>query len=420
MKLDSKERQIIRELAKEVLEISQDTIQKTNIKLWKDKNSLKKCRPLILCTLPNETWPELMPEDSVIIKDKYFRSVEKELRQRIYRWKNFKDDEVITPKLYVPVIHTISDWVDMRQRPYSGEAGHSAGFVPCIREYDDLKKLKFPELKMDINESNTIYEETCDILGDILDVVQGSPYAAGNYHSPLGWGTSFMDILVEMRGLEQIYIDLYENPEFIHEAMDFLMRGMFNILDALEKENILQVNNNETVIGPGGQGFTDELPGKGFDSGHVTTGNLWGYSQTQEFSEVSPDMLEEFVLPYQAKVLERFGLNYYGCCEPNDRKWGIIKKYIPKLRAVSVSPWANHEIAAEALKDEYVYSWKPNPSTMIVSFEEKYIKAEMKKVLDITKGCHVVVSMRDTETICGKPWRLTRWIELAKEAAMGL
>ena len=130
-------------------------------------------------------------------------------------------------------------------------------------------------------------------------------------------------------------------------------------------------------------------------------------------------MLEEFVLPYQAKVLEHFGLNYYGCCEPNDRKWGIIKKHVPRLRAVSVSPWANHEIAADELRDRYVYSWKPNPSEAIMTFDEKAVRAGMQRVFEITKDCHVVVSLRDTETVCGEPWRLTRWIEIVKEAAAG-
>lgn len=418
MKLESYERQLLRDLATEVLEISQNPVQKEHIGLWKDKNTLKKCRPLILCTLPGGIWQELLPESTFTINDPYYRGIERELKHRIFCWNNFKDNDVFTSNLYVPVIHKVSDWIEGRQRPYSGQASHSARFVPCLNEIDGLKELKFPKLSIDRKLSNTLFNETREVLGDVLNIVQGFPYAAGNYHSTLGWGTSFMDVLVEMRGLEQIYLDLYDNPEFIHEAMDILMRGTINVMDEMEAEGIFCLNNNETIMGSGGLGFTDELPGAQYDNGHVTTHNLWGFAQTQEFSEVSADMLEEFVLPYQAKVLDRFALNYYGCCESNDRKWGIIKKYIPKLRAVSVSPWANHEIAVQELKDKYVYSWKPDPATMIVTFDEKHIRSELKKVFEITKGCHVIVSMRDTETVCNEPWRLSRWIEIAKEIAM--
>ena len=131
-------------------------------------------------------------------------------------------------------------------------------------------------------------------------------------------------------------------------------------------------------------------------------------------------MLEEFVLPYQAEILKRFGLNCYGCCEANDNKWGLIKKYIPNLRAVSVSAFADHEKAAEALKDQYVYVWKPHPYEMIGKNDYKYVLEYMKNVFNITKGCHMAVSLMDTQTLYGEPQRLDRWVLAAKEAALSV
>ena len=75
---------------------------------------------------------------------------------------------------------------------------------------------------------------------------------------------------------------------------------------------------------------------------------MWGFGESQETVGVSPEMFAEFVLPYQLPILERFGLNCYGCCEPLDKRWEYVKQ-IPRLRRVSVSPWSNRAFMAERL-----------------------------------------------------------------------
>ena len=55
--------------------------------------------------------------------------------------------------------------------------------------------------------------------------------------------------------------------------------------------------------------------------GHVRTRDMWGFGESQETVGVSPAMFGEFIFPYQLPLLERFGLNCYGCCEPLDKRW---------------------------------------------------------------------------------------------------
>lgn len=413
LQIKRKEKEILRDLAKRVRDISLDSIHEKNIQRWKAKNALKKDSPIIICNPPVTAWNEMIPDSTNVIKDRMLRGLEAGLRRTIYRWEHITDDWPITSNIFVPLSQTVSDWMEGHKRPYTSEADHSAAFVPCINGYDDIKKMKFPELLIDRKASERNLESVGDLIGDILTVVQGAPYMRSK-----GWGESLMDELVEMRGLEQMYMDVYNNPEFIHEVMDFMMKGIMGLLDQYEKEHALFLNNRENGLGSLGLGYTDELPKEGFNASHVTTKHLWGYAQTQEFSEVSPDMFEEFVIPYQSKLLERFGLNCYGCCEANDKKWGIIKKYIPNLRALSVSPFAKHEIAADQLKDRYVYVWKPHAYEMIGHFDEKFIRDEMKRVFEITKECHVVASLMDTQTLYGEPQRLGRWVEISKEVAL--
>jgi hypothetical protein len=391
--------------------------------LWTDKNALRKVRPLVLCSLPEAAWDEILPEAALVVKDPWFRRCEWELRRKIYRWEHIKDDEIINAKLYVPIERTVTDWVEGRVRPYADRADHSAKFTPSLIEYGDLKKLRFPELTVDRKLTKQHVAAVTDVFGDILDVIEGEPFYGGSDSQVLGWGNGLIDVLCELRGLETVFYDLYSAPEFVKEAMDFLMRGTLRYLDVMEKENLLRLNNNEfiylsnTPLGSNGLACSDQLPESGYNPDHVTTRDLWGYTQAQEFSEVSPECHEEFVLPYQGPIADRFGLNSYGCCEGNDKKWKNIIRHIPRLREVSVSHAANLEIAAETLKADYVLSWKPHPVTMIASYNEDLIRRELRKGFDRLKGCHSIVCLRDTQTLFGEPQRAGGWTRVAQEVA---
>lgn len=443
MALSQQERTVLRDLAARVAEIARDPVQQENIARWKNLNALRRGRPLIQCAPPMEVWPELMPESEMVVAApktsagnqrldaadtfkeggadsvrQLFRAIEGDLRRRIHRWEHIRDDEVTTAAVYIPSGHRFTDWYEGRSRPYSGQADRAGRFEPCVVDFGDLKKLRAPELIVETEQSDPRLEAVQELLGEILDVKQEFPYQAGMYHSPLGWGTSAMDIFCELRGLDQVMLDLCMNPDFVHEAMEFITCGIMRAFDALEREGLLRLNDNETVVGPGGQGWTDDLPGDGYAGGPVMRAHLWGYAQTQELAGVSPEMLAEFVLPYQARMTAPFGLNYYGCCEPNDRKWGVIMEQIPHLRGLSVSPWSDHEVAASILEDKYIYSWKPHPAKMIGTFDEDFIRAELRRVFDITRGCIVAVSLRDVQTVEGEPGRLSRWAEIGREIAV--
>ncbi|MBI4165638.1 MAG: hypothetical protein HY508_07895, partial [Acidobacteria bacterium] len=415
MAIKSQEKVLLRDLALKVRDIAQCPVWREKNRLWLDKNSLRHTRPLILCSLPDQAWNELIPECSLSVQDSLFRKYEWDLKKRIYRWENLRDDEIITDKLYVPIHHKLTDWIEGRVRPYSAHPNQAARFCPSIIEHADLRKLRFPELTVDWQLSHAQYQQVQDVFGDILQVIFGEPYYAGTDGEVMGWGNSLIDILCELRGMEKLYLDLLVAPGFVHESMEFLSAGTLKYLSDMEKENLLRLNNNEfiwasnTPLGSNGLGISDELPKNNFIANHVTTEHLWGYFQAQEFVGVSPDMLEEFVLPYQVKIAGRFGLNCYGCCEANDRQWDKILKNMPHLRELSVSHASTLGIAAEKLRGDYVLSWKPHPAEMITMFDKERIRRAMRRAFDITRDCCVVVCLRDTQTLLGEPGRVAEW-----------
>jgi hypothetical protein len=141
---------------------------------------------------------------------------------------------------------------------------------------------------------------------------------------------------------------------------------------------------------------------------------LWGFGVAQEFSEVSPAHHEEFVLNYQLRILELFGLNAYGCCEPLTHKLDMLDK-IPRLRRVSVSPWCDIEKAAEKLKGKYIYSWKPNPAIIVGQFNPQIIRAYVGKTIETAKDCILEIILKDTFTIDGEPQRLETFANIVRE-----
>jgi hypothetical protein len=213
-------------------------------------------------------------------------------------------------------------------------------------------------------------------------------------------------------------MDMYDEPQLLHELMALLRDSTLSELDTYEREGVLTLNNGPTdYVGSGGLGCTDELPADDFD-GRVRCKDLWVLGESQEFVGVGPEQFYEFALQYQLPLLDRFGLVCYGCCEPLDRKFDLITKHIPKLRRVSVAPWCNRALAAEKLADRYIYSWKPNPS-MICSPTVDYDAVERvtRETIETARGCCLEMVMKDTHTVHGDAERFTRWSEIASRLA---
>jgi len=128
-------------------------------------------------------------------------------------------------------------------------------------------------------------------------------------------------------------------------------------------------------------------------------------------------MFERFIFPFQLPILERFGLNIYGCCEPLDKRWHVIKK-IPKLRKVTVSPWSNVDIMAENIGKDYIYCRKVNPSFISTShLDEQNVRKELRDTFIATSknNCRVQVLMRDIVSLSWNPDNAIRWTKIARE-----
>jgi len=402
--ITQKDKKILRDLAKRVADIAELPIMEQRRHMWKQHNQLKRVRPMIL-VFPEGSWRELLPQSVLQCEDEAARQMEWELRRRIYYHEHIHDDSVIEKKWVVYKDIKITDWgLQPKRRPSSKETG-SWGFQPVINHHSDLKKLKFPEVQYDEKESMRRLEEAQELFGDILDVqLKGISHIS--FH--------LMALYCELRGLEQVMWDMYDNPNMLHEAMAFFEEGYRRLLQQYVELNLLSLNNDDTYHSSGGVGYTDELPKPDFDPDRIRPCDMWASAESQEMAQVSPEQHYEFVMQYEKRLLEPFGLNGYGCCEDLTNKLDYVLT-IPNIRRISISPWANVEKCAEKLGNKYIFSWKPKPSYLVGNFDPELIRNYIKYTLDVTKDCVIEIILKDTHTCENHPERFTQWTDIAQE-----
>lgn len=403
--ISATDRSILRRLASKVAELAALPIQDERRQLWYKHNSLEKSRPLIFCD-PENGWNEIITQSCIECEDPLARAWEFGLRVTIFRGETLKDDAVISPYLDVSHVHTQTDW-GMHETQVGGGSGRAYTWDAPLKTYDDLDKLRFPEITVDHAATAALLAQANEIFGDILTV---------RLNTRWWWSFGMTWPLAQIRGLGQMMYDMLDHPKGLHRLMAFLRDGHLAKMDYLEENGLLYLNNDGAYVGSGGFGWTHELPQPDF-TGKVRTCDMWGFAESQETVAVSPDMFEEFIFPYQLPLLERFGLNCYGCCEPIDARWRIIKK-IPNLRRISVSPWSSVPVMAELLEGRYILSLKPNPSLLAMdSFDEGLIRRNLRESMDQARGCCLEVIMKDNHTLRNDPERAIRWAKIAIEEA---
>jgi hypothetical protein len=408
MAVSARDRQILRRLAGRVAGLAARPVEDEKRDLWYRHNVLQPTRPLFFCD-PENGWGEIIPVDQLACEGERARRWEMSLRKEVFWGAEMRDDRVIQPFFDVPHVYTESDW-GMHETKIGGEHGGSYVWDAPLKSYDDLSKLHFPQIVVDHQASADIIDLADHVLGDLLTV---------RLRTSWWWTMGMTWTLVKLRGLAQMMYDMVDHPDGLHRLMAFLRDGHSAKLKYLEQNDLLSLNNDGTYVGSGGFGWTHELP-QSDHSGHVRPYDMWGFGESQETVGVSPQMFEEFIFPYQLSILERFGLNCYGCCEPLDKRWHVVER-VPRLRRVSVSPWANIADMADKLGDRYVFSWKPRPADLAMpTFDEVRIRAEVRQALKLTRGCHVEVIMKDNHTIRNDPYRVVRWCQIVREEAEAL
>ena len=412
MSADKRDRNVLRELGRRIAEIAALPVQQETIALWKALNGLKPVRPMVM--IDQVPWHEMDVNGELTLEceDEVCRGIETGLRRTLYSWKHMRGDMVVEPVITVGKVIRGADFgiETIEQRavldPENSVVGHY--YVDQMKTDDDVQRIRTPEVVLDEEATADVQERAQEIFEGVLTV------------RSQGWHPSFApwDIIVQWHGVENVLRDLIERPEFMHRIVSRLTDAQLSMLDQLEAKGLLG-GVQGTIHCTGA--YADELPAPGYDPLHVRTKDLWTCGMAQIFSGVSPAMHQEFELDYAVRWYERFGLVYYGCCEPLDGKIDIIRN-IPHVRKISMSAWVDVERGAERIGRDFVFSRKPNPAFLAGdTWDPDIVERDLSNTLGRCKryGCPVELILKDISTVGYKPQRLWDWAEIARRMVEG-
>jgi hypothetical protein len=411
--IDRRDTEILRTLASEVAAIAALPVHREKARLWQRLNDLDSVRPMVWI---NEIcWQEMNYDGELTLtcSHAWARDQERELRRALYQWRHLPADMIIDDYLASPLLFHSTDFgiredVDVVKTDEASEVV-SRHFKVQIADWPDLEKIRIPVVTHNAKASELHYQAMVGVYQGIMSVKQ-----VGQTHI---WFTPW-DYLIRWWGIEQAMLDLIERPDLVHAAVDRMVDAWMVELDQFEQQNLLSLDCNNTRIGSGGYGYTSQLPGKTFDPNRVKPYNMWGCSNAQIFSEVSPQMHWEFALQHDLRWLQRWGLTYYGCCEPLSGKIDLLRR-IPNLRKISASPWCKTRPLIEKVGGDYVLSRKPNPAIFAEdNWHPDRARADLIEFVEAgADRCHIEFIMKDISTVRYEPQRLWEWARIAMEVA---
>jgi hypothetical protein len=406
------DKEIIRKLATKVAEIAALPVQEEKRSMWSNLNALKPNRPMVM--IDQVCWNEMNIDDELTLqcRDDECRDYEETLRRILFQWKRFPVDMVVEPFIRVPkAINNSGFGITIEENTAATDSNNevvSHLFKNQFETEEDLEKIQTPVITHDRMETERRETVAHELFDGLLDVNM--------------WGAdppmSIWDPLAKWMGVENALFSIIDKREYVHKILNRMTDGYLSMLDQLEEQGLLC--GGQSLIHCTGA-YTEDLPASGYDPDKPRTKDLWMFTMAQVLGSVSPKMFQEFEITYTSKICNRFGLVYYGCCDPlHDRMKQV--RMLPNVRKVSMSPWTDEERGAAEIGSDFVFSRKPNPvSVAMDDFDANAVRKDLtnSREICVKNGCPTEYILKDISTVRYQPLRLTKWANIAMQVVGG-
>ncbi|MBI5093485.1 MAG: hypothetical protein HZB26_13720 [Candidatus Hydrogenedentes bacterium] len=224
----SGDRTALRELAKRYLDVCAREEQQERRRLWRAQNSLKAVRPLIYVRA--FAWDE-MAESRCVCEEPFLREFEDFFRRSLF-WDSLADDSIFEPWVTVSAVHVIPKeglW-GLPIRWIANEDGRgSKRMDPALVNPEDAARMVEPHHVIDEVETERRVERISDAIGDIITInVDRAPV----YRM---WNGDISTRLAQLRGLDQLMLDMMERPEWLHGVLAFMRDGILRTHEEAEQ-----------------------------------------------------------------------------------------------------------------------------------------------------------------------------------------
>jgi hypothetical protein len=402
VKSSDDERSYIRELAAITVDIAREPRMQPILKRWRDVNSGRMPDRAPVWCRPAGCWSEMLPQDSLVCKDPFLRKMEYHFRQTLLR-RDINDDHPVYE--YFKVDATIDC---TPEHPYGfeykkhflGEEGSAWGYESALQTADDFKRLITPQYKFNAEKTAKDLELYQNLLGDILEV---KATAVNGFFSI----ATVCSQAANLRGMEQMMMDMLLEPELMHHMMQVITDGVMNYIDAIEESGVIVPNTDEAMF------MSDPLRPAPKD-GKYTLKDCWVAGNSQEFDQVNPEMTQEFLIDYQNRIFERFGAVCYGCCENLTQKIDQVLT-VPNLRVFVSSAWSDLAKIVEKTEDKHCIMWRHSASDVTCLKTLDKVRKDTELGAKILKGRRYQVVLRELQTLMGRETRIYDWAQMCKE-----
>lgn len=402
--VSQKDRAVLRALAQRKRELAHTPENEAILRRWQALAEGRREDPTVRLLFSNFVDEVITPR--MRCEGEAARSMEFALLWSMVGRELFGDDTPIEPFFDMSLCAGV-DPFGVRPHITRPDVANPKGFHihPVIEDLaTGLEKLKQGSFSVDRTATQQKMALAQDVFGDILParLVQSSLIAP------------ITNPLVMLMTMETYLLSMYDAPDELHELMD-AVTGLYEAFyDHLEQEKLLLPTHGTSPVAQESYAFNSELPTENITS----TKQVWGFLESQETTGVSPAMYGEFVWQYQDRLVRRYGLLSYGCCERVDAIWEDYLSKWDNLRKLSVSPFNNEAQVGEYLRgSKVVYYSKPraefvtNPGPL----DEAALRAYFKEVCTAASGCLFEMAQREVGTIFGDFERGRRYVQIAKE-----
>ncbi len=366
----------IQNLIEEVLEICKDP---RFVILKKEPNDVRIYVNLIR--------PFLLKHLNVDLKEYYFdpkTALETKLKWMILRYRELSDDTIMKPEIGVDYGMALEPSL-FGVKPIFDPVFDAAMGDPVINRYQDLENLKYPDFF-----TSGLMPDLHRMYRGVQELVEGKLRVTFP-----GWDRGAWSTACYIRGYENLFIDIIDDPNFSHQLLEFTKASQ--IKWAKDRGKFL----NEKISA---------------ETYYIYDGIGWDVfcsdNYDDEIAGLSPKMFEDFVLPYEKQLAEFYGgTHYFHACTDLIPIIDMLKE-LPGQKVFHVNAWTDLKAAREKLDTQVIFQVRLAPKDMVTLNNAEW-KANLSRILEEGRGAKIQIVADMLGPVSFE--KVKTWIEIARE-----